>query len=619
MNNRLISSAVLIGLLAGCAANPYSKVISPPSGQALTAVEASRYANDVLEEFRAKRRAEFDRQQGLSESLLLLGAGALGLGVYGAHKDAIGATALIGATAYQMGNWNTSPTRNVLYGEGINALTCAQAVMAPVLVEKTEHDPVEDGIADVKKAREAAALASGELYNFIMSNSLTPEVRAALQAERAAAAKQVNRADRALANAAKYKNLRKRAPNDLKAQVDFVRESVDNAVNVTVADIQKVREAIVHLTEYSSFFGSPPAQGNSESSAPAPAGKGTSSMPTTQGGEVTDMVKGPKNSVIAELISNTDKLRSAVTMLDNSYGKISSSSVKADMAKCKIDASSTELQLVPDALDLVAGVASDSTIDINGGTGFSRVIPVTTTENSPIVVQTQTNTFFVKSSEKTAAGTYLMRVEDQTRRSAMLTVRVTAKPAEAAGPGSDAKRKEPACVHIGRSQLEICLLQQVLAVEMDGDFGKNTCTAFRSNALTAARNGIFDGPALAAIKERSGLAKDAGEAELKGQLKKACPTSASATTAAPSPVTEQSGSASQTANKSCVPLAQNDFECAMTAEQVKVLRVKMKLQPMPIEFDQPLREKLAVFQKEKGLMPRNGVYTPQTKALLFAN
>jgi hypothetical protein len=235
-------------------------------------------------------------------------------------------------------------------------------------------------------------------------------------------------------------------------------------------------------------------------------------------------------------------------------------------------------------------------------------------------VQPQANIFSVKSSDKTPAGTYMMRVEDQTRRSAILTVRVAAKPVEATAQGPDAKNKETACAHIGRSQAEVCLLQQVLGVEMDGDFGKNTCTAFRSNALTAARNGLFDGPALAAIKERSGLAKDAGEADIKGKLQKTCPASPAATSVAAAPLTTQGGSALQATGKSCAARkTQNDFECAMTAEQVKELRSKMKLQPTPIEFDQPLRERLAMFQKENNLMPRNGVYTPQTKALLFAN
>lgn len=620
VNNRLIASAVLIALIAGCAANPYSKVAPAAAGQNLTAEEALRYSNNAMEDFRAKRSAEFDRQQGLSSSLFLLGAGTLGLAAYGAHKDAIGATALVGATAYQMGNWNTNTARNALYGEGINALACAQAVMAPVLFEKVAREPVEGKITDVKKAWTAAALASGEIYNFSMSNSLAPEVRTALQAERAAADKQFNRADRAVARAEQYLALSKRAPADLKVHVDFVRESVDQAVNITAADIQKLPESIARLADYSTFFASLQAPGSSESSGPAPAGKGTLPMPTTQSGAASEKAAGAGTSMIAKLIADTNTLRAAVTALDNSYGKTSSSAVKADIAKCKIDASSTALQLVPDTLDLVAGVASDSIIDIPGSTGFYRVSPVTTTENSPTVVQPQANTFSVKSSDKTPTGTYLMRVEDQTRRSAMLTVRVVAKPVEAASSSPNGKNKENACVHIGRSQAEICLLQQVLGVGMDGDFGKNTCTAFRSNPLTSTRNDLFDGPALAAIKERSGLAKDAGEADIKGKLQKTCPASPAATSVAAFSVTTRGGSAPQATDKSCAARkTQNDFECAMTVEQVKELRSKMKLQPTPIEFDQPLRERLAVFQKEKNLMPRNGVYTPQTKAQLFAN
>lgn len=614
MKKRLIAYTVFTALLAGCAANPYSKVALPAEGQALTAEEALRYSNNAMEDFRAKRSAEFDRQQGLSGSLFLLGAGALGLAGYGAHKDSIGAAALVGATAYQMGNWNTNAARNVLYGEGINALACAQAVMVPVLVDNTMRQQVENGIHDVRKAWTAAALASGEIYNFSMSNSLTPDVRAALQTERAAADKQFNRADRSLARAEQYLALNKRAPADLKVHVDFVRESVDQAVNVTVADIQKLPEAIARLADYSTFFASLPTPTTSESSAPAPGSKGTTPLVTTEAGVA------PRASMIAKLIADTNTLRAAVTALDNSYGKTSSSAVRANMAKCQIDASGTALQLVPDTLDLVAGVASDSTIDITGSTGFYRVSPVTTTENSPTVVQPQGNAFVVKSSAKTPAGTYVMRIEDQTRRSAILTVRIAAKPVEAVTPGQGAMNKEATCVHIGRSQTEVCLLQQVLGVEMDGAFGKNTCTAFRSNALTAARNGLFDGPALAAIKERSGLAKDAGEVDIKGKLQKICPASTAATPVGVPPVPSQGAVAPQAAGKSCpIPGTQNDFECAMTTEQVKELRSKMKLQPTPAEFDQPLRERLAVFQKEKNLMPRNGVYTPETRALLFGN
>lgn len=619
VNIRLIASATLIALLAGCAANPYTKVPLPAAGQALTAEEALRYSNNAMEDFRAKRSAEFDRQQGVSGSLFLLGAGALGLTAYKAHKDIIGATALIGATTYQMANWNTNAARTTLYGEGINALACAQAVMAPVLFERAPDDPVPAGIRDVKKAWEAAALASGEIYNFSMSNGdLKPEVRAALQAERLAANKQFNRADRAIAHAERYLALRQRAPADLKVHVDFVRESVDQAVNPTLADIQKLPEAIARLADYSSFFAGLQPPESSESSAAAPAGKSTPTTTTESNDPGTGAAQG-QPSQIAALIAKTNALRAAVTALDNSYARISSSATKANMAKCKIDTADTALQLVPETLDLVAGVASESTIDILGSTGLPRVSPVTTTENSPTVVQPRGNAFPVRVSEKTPPGTYLMQVEDQTRRSVMLTVRIAAKPSAPSVTSPDANNPPPKCESGGRSQTEICLLQQVLGVEMDGNFGKETCKAFRSNALTAARFGLFSEPALATVKAHAGLNKDASEASIKAKLRQTCPAAA-APAAAPAPVTSPSISQPTAPKQPCAArLWQSDFECAMSAEEVRQLREKFKLPPEPLAFDDSLRGKLVLFQKEKNLMPRNGVYNQQTKSLLFPN
>ena len=125
--------------LSACAANPYSTVTSvePAAGigkyHAVDLPTAMSKLSEYREDYRAKRRAEFDRQQQLSTGLFGLGALALTLGAYGAHRDAITGVAIAGATTYQGGMWNTAPGRNAIYGAGIQALDCGVAIMAPAL------------------------------------------------------------------------------------------------------------------------------------------------------------------------------------------------------------------------------------------------------------------------------------------------------------------------------------------------------------------------------------------------------------------------------------------------------------------------------------------------------
>jgi hypothetical protein len=616
MKIRLIATVVLLSFLAGCVANPYSKVILPAQDKLLTATTALSYSNAAMEDFRSKRSAEFDRQQNLSGSLFLLGATSLALGAYGAHKDAITGTALLGATTYQMGIWNTNAGRNALYSEGINALACAQIVMTPVLVDEAALTRVRNKMVAVQLAWEATARASGEIYDFSISTSLTAEVRAALQVERVAADKQINRADRAVGRAERYLALSDRAPGDLKTHVDVVRESVDNAMTGTLADIRELQDINKRLADYSIFFGSVQPQTGTDVSAAAPVSNGTPSTATTESGGEKQRFPAQPASRIANLIAATNALRGAVTALDNAYARTSSGSVKADMVKCKIDPSSVELQVNPESLNFTAGVTRESLVDIVGGTGFYRV-RIDTVENGPVVTQPATTSFSIKITDKTPAATYTVRVEDSTSRSATLTLLVAAKPAIE-------KISDTApltCAPDGRSQTEICLAQQVLGVAMDGNFGEATCKAFRGKSPTSGQNGIFGIPALEAIKASAGLAKDASEADIKAKLKQTCPvpkaTPARVVTVPATDTTESGIAASPPTGPCAAARTQNTFECSLTADQVKALRTTLSLAPVPVEFDYQLREKLAIFQRDKGLLPKNGIYTPQTKAALF--
>ena len=134
------STPCRLACLAGCAANPYSTATPPhqASGHAdhasIRLVDSLAYLQVLRADYRAKRSAEFDRQQALTTGLFGVGALAIGLGAFGAHPDATKAVALGGATAYQVGKWNTDAGRTALYGEGIAALSCAEALMSPMLV-----------------------------------------------------------------------------------------------------------------------------------------------------------------------------------------------------------------------------------------------------------------------------------------------------------------------------------------------------------------------------------------------------------------------------------------------------------------------------------------------------
>lgn len=622
-------SGVLGILLAGCAANPYVKVNSPVPVSTIedkgpiSMAEAIKYANATMDEYRAARSAEFDRQQNVSGTLFGLGAVALGLAAYKAHSDAILGVGLIGATTYQASMWNTSAGRNQLYSEGINALACAQSVMAPVLVGPDQYKEVGAAIGDVVNKADAAAAADGLVYAAMLSADFPDSLRKALQDERASARKQLDRADKALAKASRYRVLVAQAGSTLKTHVDFIREGVDKGMLGTLADPRHLPDAVKRLADYATFFGTPaPASGSDVSSAPpgglkAKDGVTTESNPLENGGRSTT-----GNQVVA-LIRATAALRASVSRLDNAYGKITGKSMKTALEGCNVDPASvaTALQVEPSAIELTEGEARESDVSVSDGTGFYRVRLLDRSDTGITVTQPDGNSFRVQTTAKSSPGTYRVRVEDNTNAYAIVSVRVVAK----TDGGNQGQKKSltdgvaSTCSAAGRSPTEICLAQQVLKVTTTGNFLTQSCKAYLATTLGAGRGGMLDGFAMADIKKQVDLPADADEAAMKAKLKKTCGgdggQAAASSTQPPLPL------APVGAVVGCAPVAEPgkcsiggarcQLECAMDTKVLAKLSKQLKLEPAPQSFDSILRSAIEAKKKDMKYVPVNGEYTPE--------
>jgi|GEM_PF-5572032 len=620
-------SGVLGIVLAGCAANPYVKVNSPVAdstvGGPVTIGQAMQYSDATAAEYRAMRSAEFDRQQNVSGTLFGLGAVALGLAAYKAHSDAILGVGLIGATTYQASMWNTSAGRYKLYGEGIDALVCANKVMAPVLVGAAQYDVVGAAMTDVRIKVDAAAGAEGVVYAAMLSQEMPAATRTALQDNLTAARKQLDNANRALARANRYRVLVARAGHTLKVHVDFIREGVDQAVLGTLADPRHLPDAIKRLDDYATFFGTPVPAPVTDAAAAPPAGL-KKLDPTVQGGvEAARDGRAVSIDPVAALRKATSELAASLALLNSAYGESDTKKVKKALEGCNLDPASmvTSLQVEPSAIDVTEGEARESDVSVSEGTGFYRVRLLDRADTGIAVTQPDGNFFRVQTTGKSSPGSYRVRVEDNTNAYAIVTVRVNPKGGapKALTEGSPSAKAAPTCSAKGRSRPEICLAQQVLQVSVTGQFRGETCKAFLANGPTAARGGIFDQFALDAIKKQAGLPANADAAAIKAVMQSPCPDAnghAAAPAAKPAMAPIPAG-----AVVGCAPVADTgkcsiggarcQLECAMDTKKLSALAAQLGLAPAPQSFDSILRTRIEAKKKEMKFAPANGDYTPE--------
>jgi hypothetical protein len=606
-------------LLSGCAANPYSTVKSvepdPARGtyRAVDLPAAMFKLSEYREDYRAKRSAEFDRQQTMSGSLFGLGALALAFGAYGAHRDAITGVAIAGATTYQAGMWNTAPGRNAIYSAGIQALDCGAAIMAPALSALDRYDAVQAARTTLSQKKEALLKAQARLKAITVTARLTNTTSKTYQSLVDHAAVELARAQVTANKASEWTTLVKRGGRDLWDYTRAVNEEVESALSKTVADPNTILDKVKGLDGYLPLFSGLGTAGGKF----LVANQADGTRSTTQSGSSTEPGAPEVGAIVtaqADLTQTTDELN---MLLDGA----SLSNPGTALAGCRVDIAKAApaIEVDPAYIALTAGVPFEQGFTVKHNAGRYNVFLKSVKANGITVNQSMGNTFTVVIGAKSEAGTYLIDVIDNNNATAAVTVKLD-PPVAAAGNNVSGEVKRNIVCASGRTKAEICLLQQQLKVAMDGDAGDNTCRALE----TQIGKKVFDGPTLKTIKAQVGLAETAGDAEISAKLSKTCPASPQPA-AAPAPAAQPAAAAAPGQPPSCkvaqmpqncaVPKSVCIDECRLTPAIVGKMRIGLGLSEAPQSFDDALRGKLKEKQKALGL-PQTGYFTDDMKPAL---
>lgn len=550
-----------MALFAGCASNPYIDAKRPVLGGDATASVKIRaamdYADRVYDAYAEMPSKEFVRQQNLSAGVLLAGAATLGMAAGKAHRDAIVGTALLGGTAYEIGNWNSSTTRSAIFIAGRKSLSCARAAVAPLDLSAGELDRIRTQAATTVSAARQGTASAGRVTRWLSlvssADSSSPLVSAS-QSELTAFAQRYDAANKVIAHAGGSERLVSSAGGLLTAHVDNVRTLVDMALDGTLAAIAELPKAIGDLGKSAAIL-APGLDLDSTLAATVAAPKGTTTTDTPQGSTAQegkiDQFGRPLAEHETKRANPADELAKALGQLREYSGALEIETnalraidplalekMQAAIAACNPEMAKAmrPLALDPATVTVEAGEVTASAVLISGGTTpySPTLLPM-----KGVGASFQSDAILLTTSANTVAGSsYPIRVRDATGASVTLTVKVVAPPPATGGVNVKAEQKKTLTTDKAKVKAEVKPIAQPV-----------TTTA---------------------------------EVCVPPEAKDACPV----------------------AHALCT------FECVSPAK-LQAIRGNLGLPRTPAEYDADLREKLLDLQKRKGL-PQTRYYDRAT-------
>lgn len=269
-------AVVLVALiLGGCASSPYiantrpvppqptgaagteSSKVQAPAG-AGTLPYALAYADATYDAYQAKLEEEYRRQQQLSNGLLTLGALTLGAAIGNAHRDVLITAAVGGGLAYQLGSWNSNDGRLGIYIEGMKAMACAKAAVAPLRMSEATRKRIDQSERDLTTAlRDAAVpLADTTRWLNVAGASQVPNSETAQTArtEITDAGARFNQANDLLKLPNGIGQKVDGAGAMLEPKIDTIRGLIDEALKGTLAKLSSLPKQISSISEYANIF-----------------------------------------------------------------------------------------------------------------------------------------------------------------------------------------------------------------------------------------------------------------------------------------------------------------------------------------------------------------------------
>lgn len=651
-----ILAAALCLQLSGCAINPYVASQrplrqAPERSDAPGMHDALRYADGLYDAYSAKFSEEFQRQQALSGGLLTLGAVVLGLGAAKAHRDAFVGASLVGGLGYELGTWNTNPGRAGIYLDGMKAVGCAKLAIAPLNVGPDQMMRLDTRATQARDALVKTARAAGSTTRWLSLTGPAAQNPSPLQNAAAAELAELDgviaTANATLMRAASFSSRVRQAGPMLEGKLDEIARLVTGALNGTQANLSELPKAVAALKDYAQVFvpglDLGPALKNSVAAAntglasSAEAADSDPGQPTdAKSREAVPVRLTPEEGLaraLGALRASRLVLASAVAEVNGAIDVGTIDETRVRLASCTADvaAAAPPLALKRSSVSFTAGTAGTAVVEVTGGTKPVSIglldlpapgVTVSAVPGGGVVLVSA-------GTDAPAGRTFSAVVSDAGGATANLSIRIEAKPAASAEAADGLPPARASTCVAPHDAASVCLMQHVLRVKMDGQWGPQSCSALLSRGARYAPGGVVDAAALGRFKADAGLAANAdGAAILKALRERGQPCelpSQAAAAAAPAVAAETKVAAAEDV-AACRPIAnpaacrikgalcQN--ECLMAEGELASLRGRLGLSGQPAEFDAALRAKLARFQADRQLKNTRGEYTVETAQAL---
>jgi len=441
ISSRLMTAVVALSL-AGCA-SPIVRWERPtkPDVPDYTLSYGITYANKARDAYQAAIDRNVTETNNLSSGLIGLGALIAGAAVYGAHRDTILGGALLGGTAYALGQWNTSRPRVLIYQAGVEGINCAVRAVTPLYISDSELAALgqsvvdlENRIADATDAIQAVRKESASLGASDAGRKLAEEVIAETETR-------IERARTMVVSARQFMTAVRRAGPELVGAVDRISAAVDKAVLDTIPDLSAVPKVVSGLAGLAGSF--------------APGAGFEASIPRALESFGAESARAAKISprlsdAIETLRRRSAQLATATAVVQGRLAGYDTSATTSKLADCGVTGVETALKVNPTRIDLKTGTEASEVIVASGGASaiysgtFLKGPPEGLSVKSPLAGD---RTFQIVATKSLAQpGIYPLLITDASRKEARVDIVVAAagpeKPAAARAQdaaGSEAK------------------------------------------------------------------------------------------------------------------------------------------------------------------------------------
>lgn len=368
----VITAALIVCVASGCATGPAPRWKSPTASEVRDQNQTLDYGRAYAAKARRAYQAAIDREvKGTTDTgsaLILLGAGLIGAGIFGAHRDTLITGGLLGGTGLALNQWNSAKPRLPLYQAGIEGFNCAESVVVSLSMSDTDFKSLTDGLANIETAMsdvQNSMTRTKALLDTLAARQLRREL--VTDAERAlqTADLALQSGTGALDSGRKLAQKVRAAGAELVGAINRIDAEVQNAALSTIPDISAVKSIIAGLP--ASILDFAPRPGIRDSMYDAFAKPKVGAAPQARSGSVSADEEATLRNEIIGLNGDVRRLNTSVARVRSHVNAYDPSVNTSALKNCKASDIVLPLNTVPDILVFSGAKDQRLPIIVSGG------------------------------------------------------------------------------------------------------------------------------------------------------------------------------------------------------------------------------------------------------------